>query len=157
MFTMLEKLINEHGSSNILKERLGLKEDQISSLKEEFSSLKQQNADLKEENTKLRRELDQTNSQLQRLQQRKSANTKETEQNFGQQERMILRLLFDKHSYLRIDEIANLVQLDKSMAKYHVNNLVKSGLVHDCLSSGSPTTYSINDNGIKFVAENLNT
>lgn len=157
MLKMLEQLINEHGSSSILKERLGLKEDQISSLQEEYSTLTKQNEDLKEENTKLKRELDEANNQIQRLQESITANTKEGERNLSQKERVILRLLFDKHSYIRIEEIANFVQLDQSMAKYHVNNLVEIGFVHDSLSSGSPTTYCINDKGIKFVAEKLST
>jgi Fic family protein len=157
MFKMLEKLINEHGSSNILKERLGLKDDQISALKEEFATLTKQNTDLQEENTKLKRKLDEADSQLRRFQENIAAIPREGERNLGIQERVILRLLFNKHSYLRIDEIANLVELDQNMAKYHVNNLVESGLVHDSLSSGSPTKYSINDEGIKFIAKDSNT
>lgn len=54
MFNMLEKLINEHGSSTILKERLGLREDQISLLKKEYGTLLSENETLKQENHELK-------------------------------------------------------------------------------------------------------
>ena len=48
MIDYIEKLINEHGSSTILKERLELLRDQISILEKENGNLKSENAILKE-------------------------------------------------------------------------------------------------------------
>jgi regulator of replication initiation timing len=45
---IIEKLINEHGSSTILKERLELLKDQISALEKENDTLKSENAILKD-------------------------------------------------------------------------------------------------------------
>ncbi len=45
--TLLEKAINEHGSSVILKERLGLAADQFKQLEKENGELKKENDDLR--------------------------------------------------------------------------------------------------------------
>jgi predicted nuclease with TOPRIM domain len=50
---MLEKLINEHGSSTILRERLELFSDKYSMLEEKLKSSEQRNAALESENKKL--------------------------------------------------------------------------------------------------------
>lgn len=50
----IEKLINEHGSSNILRERLLLASDQYSALEKEKSCLKSENEILKTENANLK-------------------------------------------------------------------------------------------------------
>lgn len=53
MIQLFKDLINEHGSSDILKERLGLAIDQYSILEKERDVLKLENENLKIENKKL--------------------------------------------------------------------------------------------------------
>ena len=58
MFELLEKLINEHGSSAILKERLGL-------VQAEYAALERKCANLEAENEALRTQLGEMKSQAQ--------------------------------------------------------------------------------------------
>ena len=63
----LEKLINEHGSSTILKERLSLAKEQYSALKSENTILKTENRILKTENQTLRLDHQQTVQKIRQL------------------------------------------------------------------------------------------
>lgn len=56
--TLLEKAINEHGSSAILKERLALAADQFKQLEQENQNLKSLNADLEKKVAELTREIE---------------------------------------------------------------------------------------------------
>ena len=61
MLDLLNTLINEHGSSTILKERLGLVADQ-------YAALERRNADLEKENQQIALELEQVRARLRTLQ-----------------------------------------------------------------------------------------
>ena len=54
----LEKLINEHGSSTILRERLESLRDDIQRLQQKNVALEAESAKIKEENTKLLKDLE---------------------------------------------------------------------------------------------------
>lgn len=56
IFTAIDKLITEHGSASILKERIELLRDQFAFLKEKVSSLEKNNCVLAEINVKLQDE-----------------------------------------------------------------------------------------------------
>jgi regulator of replication initiation timing len=53
----LERLINEHGSATILKERIGLVNDKLAMLKEHIEKLEKENARLVKEGTDLKQQL----------------------------------------------------------------------------------------------------
>jgi hypothetical protein len=55
----LERLIIEHGSAAIMKERLALVRDQMESLEKEVADLKAKNAELEHQIARLRRQLEQ--------------------------------------------------------------------------------------------------
>ncbi len=57
IFAAIEKLINEHGSAAILKERLSLAADQFKKLEEENGLLKHEKASLEDELGRLRTQL----------------------------------------------------------------------------------------------------
>lgn len=157
MFKILEKLINEHGSAKILKERLGLKDDQIAALKQELTSLTQDNDNLISENKELKISLNQANQEINRLQIIIHASTKSASDSLGGIESQILNFLFDNNDYFRIEQIAKVIGTDSNTTKYHVNNLLDRKLLHDSLRSDGPTTYNINNNGIKYIVEAKNT
>jgi len=54
----IQKLINEHGSSSILRDRLSLIKDQLAALQEERAELARQVAALQAENRQLRTEIE---------------------------------------------------------------------------------------------------
>uniref|UniRef100_UPI00056FB23E hypothetical protein n=1 Tax=Thioalkalivibrio sp. HL-Eb18 TaxID=1266913 RepID=UPI00056FB23E len=60
MLELLERLINEHGSSAILKERL-------EALKEQYESLQASRYELSEENSRLKKQLEQDTAQVEKL------------------------------------------------------------------------------------------
>ena len=125
MFNMLEKLINEHGSAKILKERLGLKDDQITSLQQEFSTLTQENTDLKTENENLNVSLNQANKEIQRLQEIIEPSAKPDHiEKFSDVESQILQFLFENNRNFSAEEIANVINENANTAKYHINNLL---------------------------------
>lgn len=57
LITEFQNLINEHGSSSVLRERLELLKDKVAQLEEERSDLKEALADLHMENAKLRKQI----------------------------------------------------------------------------------------------------
>lgn len=57
IFREIERLITEHGSAAILKERNSLLRDQIDILKSEFTKLDRENSDLKRRNAELEKRL----------------------------------------------------------------------------------------------------
>jgi uncharacterized Zn finger protein (UPF0148 family) len=58
-FRLIEDLINEHGSSTILRERLLLIKDELGKVEKERTDLQAKVAELKKEITQLRKQLDQ--------------------------------------------------------------------------------------------------
>jgi len=58
LLNLLRNLINEHGSSQILRERLSLAADEAKKLEKEYRELEAENEKLKQENTELRQQLE---------------------------------------------------------------------------------------------------
>jgi len=159
MFKMLEKLINEHGSANILKERLGLRDDQISLLKQEFSTLKRDNSDLLAENGKLKISLKQALEETQRLKEVIEYGAKsQSAEEFSEAEIIILKHLFENAKSFTIEEISSHLGVIPNIAQHHINTLLNNELVIDQLGIGGmvPTMYRISESGIAFVMENGN-
>ena len=68
MLELLEKLINEHGSSSILKERLGLVAEQYAALERRADDLQSKNSSQESELQQLRSQVQSLHAQLQSLQ-----------------------------------------------------------------------------------------
>jgi|GEM_PF-955384 len=62
-----ERLINEHGSSTILRERIALAEDKYALLEKQVSILQAENVSLRQENTALRQENNDLRAQVKAL------------------------------------------------------------------------------------------
>ena len=153
---MLEKLINEHGSAKILKERLGLKDDQIKLIQDEFSALKSENLDLKTDNENLKISLEQAKQETNRLKEIiESSAEPESTNELSEIEANILQHLFKTNTDFRIEQIAQFINKEPNVAKYHMNNLHDKNFLYSSMRVGAPTTYKINNEGIKFVVENL--
>jgi len=75
----------------------------------------------------------------------------------------ILKHLFETGSDVRTDHICHQFSLDKSTAKYHLENLEQLEMTHTSYFMGSDwageagyTTHSIIQKGRKYVIDNLN-
>ncbi len=120
MLKMLEKLINEHGSAKILKERLGLKDDQIQSLKNEFSGLKSDNENLKIS-------LDKANQEINRLKEAMLPTTESGSVNgIAETGKDILTKLFNTAEYITKDELCDIFSLEHGVIGYHVDFLIEN-------------------------------
>ena len=146
-----EKLINEHGSATILRERIALAEDK-------YSMLQEKNKHLSERNELLESKLKQAEEEIARLS--KILETFNKNQGIGQLneiEEKILQYLFKIDDCFYIEDIASIINSDTNTAKYHVNNLLDKKLIIDLLAMGAPTRYKISKNGIKHVVESKDT
>lgn len=66
----IEKLITEHGSATILKERIGLAKDQYSALEKELSASKTRESELQADNQRLKLDNEQLKVQMRDLEDR---------------------------------------------------------------------------------------
>ena len=151
MLDIFEKLINEHGSSVILRERLELFSDK-------YSMLEEKNKDLQTKIKDLESKLSEATSEVNRL--TIIVNSKQQPKGalkLGEKETQIISYMFENNNEYRIEQLAIIIGTDVNTAKYHINSLNENKLVHMILNMGSPTKYKINDKGIKYVVESRNT
>jgi len=73
LFDGFEKLINEHGSAAILKERISLANDQYSFLEKQKISLESENENIKDENRALKLNLEEAKEKIKELEEQISS------------------------------------------------------------------------------------
>jgi len=148
MLAMLEKLINEHGSSTILRERLELFSDK-------YSMLEDKNNHLSERNVELESQLQQAKQEIQSLRD-------ELDKNAGSQslvvlediEVQILKLLFDSNQDFIAVDLAQNFQTPIGNTEYHLNNLLEKKLINAFYSVIDDTRYHISADGRGYVIKN---
>ncbi len=156
MLEMFEKLINEHGSSVILKERIALINDKYEALQYKLESSQKENELLKKENEILKGQLELLNTQAQK------AASKELLIHPSQQE--ILKHLFSNSDGVDESLLARTVNLDIGMLSYHLDELLEQGLIDNpgySMGNGftgesGRTTHYISKDGRKYVVRILN-
>jgi predicted nucleic acid-binding Zn-ribbon protein len=72
IFQDIERLIAEHGSASILRERLALAKDQYTALEKQNAALKESEANLKAENKRLNLDIDECQKQRRALEEKLS-------------------------------------------------------------------------------------
>lgn len=124
MLKMFEKLINEHGSSTILKERLELFSDKYSILEEKLKVSEHKNKLLENENDKLRTEVSQARTEIEQLKATiKSSVAEKSINKLDETKEKILQFLFQVGDEVPLMHICSQLSLDKSTAEYHLNIL----------------------------------
>ncbi len=157
MLEMFEKLINEHGSSVILKERLGLINDKYEALGEKLEISNNKNTLLQQENEQLKQQVAEIQSQL-------SASLP-IDEDLPQEQKNILKLLFNTDNSVREEVISHQAKLEIGVLKYHLDELLEKELLnHPSHIRANPRTktkgyrqHSISKNGRKYVVENKST
>ena len=157
MLDMFEKLINEHGSSVILKERIELINDKYEALVEKLSNKEEENKILKQENELLKQKIEQYEAQATTAQTNNDALPRE--------QQAILRLLFNVNSNIRDEHIAKELKMEMGVLEYHLDELQEKDLInHPSYTMGSSfigsegyREQSISKNGRKYVVETLGT
>lgn len=149
MLKLIEQLINEHGSSAILKERLELISDRYDLLEEKNSILESKNSDLQQQLDAAKSEI----SLLESIIQQEAVSREKISEN----EVKVLRFLFDSNKEYRAEQIAALLGSDVSTAQYYLNELKEKNFIVNFLSTIAPTTYKISKGGIKYIVETQGT
>ena len=157
----LEKIINEHGSSTILEQRLLLAKDQYlalekknvdlltinQSLSQKILTLEAENSSLKAENMKINKEINDVNKNKSNLPK--------------DQEKMLV--FISQHSEdLQEEFIVNQTGLNFQKALFYLNDLTNIGYVYanrrmgvgDIFGGIPPTTYRITQKGRKYLIDN---
>jgi len=151
----LEKLINEHGSATILRERIALAEDKYSSLEAKAKSFEIKVADLETENKTLKSNLEEAEKEIDRL--NKIIQTSQEDQGIKKLkeiEEQILKLFFETNQEFYAANIASRFNINIGVAEYHINNLLKLGLISASYNMMDDTCYYINTNGRAHVVGN---
>lgn len=159
MLAMLEKLINEHGSSTILKERLELFSDK-------YTMLEEKNKHLSERNEELESKLDKAKEEINRLNEIIEANAiSQSQDKLDEVQEKILQFLFKEDDEIEKDQLARILDIEPGVMSYHFDVLEEKDLI--CVSSmqmGNPMTgsaggvfHAITPDGRKYVVENVRT
>ena len=164
MLNMFEKLINEHGSSTILKERLSLFSDKYSMLEEKLKISEQKSKVLEHENNNFKTQLSQATKEIEKLKEvvESSAESSKSHKLDDIKEK-ILQLLFQVGEEVDLVQLCTQLSLDKSTAEYHLTTLEDGNYIYtryyqgDWVSGESGfTAHEIAQNGRKYVVEKIN-
>ena len=154
MLEMFEKLINEHGSSVILKERLELFSDKYSLLEEKAIRMEQRNQALETELQQAYEKIRELETTLD------SFVDKQGQEGLHVDAQSILKLLFDAEG-LAPEAIAHQMSMDVGIVQYHLDELGKQEFARiSSVTMGSPFTgsrgavkWGITSEGRKIVVE----
>jgi len=157
MLEMFQKLINEHGSSVILKERLELINDKYEALEEKLENSNDKNKLLQQENELLKKQITDTQSQLSAAQPKVEA--------LHKNEQDILKLLFNVNNRVREEIISHELKLEIGILKYHLDELLDKQLLNNPTyimgNAFTGTTgyreHAISKDGRKYVVKNTST
>lgn len=150
----LQKLINEHGSAAILRDHLALFKDQIVILEKKAASLESENAILKAENDKFKSE-----TQNLRIANNELATKIQTYENPIQDNLLdepkvkILMFLSTQTNRIVVDYIAPATGLSHQATLFHLEELAKRRMVSKILNMINPTTWSLAQEGRRYLIE----
>lgn len=161
MLEIFEKLINEHGSSVILRERLELFSDKYSHLEDKNSLLQKRNKELEA----LLQNATEAIQGLQKIIDSHSEN--QVTSKLDKVSCQILEILFDANTNISKEDVAMQTGIDASMVSYHFDTLGDLEFIsqstfgrrnHGFVSGhGSyiPATFRITSTGRKYVVETI--
>ena len=157
MLDMFEKLINEHGSSTILKERIELINDKYEALQTKLQNVEKENELLKKENEILTNQLSEYKAH--------SAEIESQKESIPEQQQEILKILFTCSQGVDERVLAGKLSLDIGTLHYHTDALLEKKLIsHPSYSmanafTGEPSTctHYISKDGRKYVVEVIGT
>jgi len=142
-----EKLINEHGSAVILKERIALANDKYSALEHKLSECASAKMELESENEALRLNLEKAKIEIQNLK-------KLSEQSHGQRLEEIrekLLLLLSAQTDITSQQIGRSASINPQLATFHLTDMQDKGLVNASYSFGGDTEWSIAQDGLGYL------
>jgi len=128
--TLIEKLINEHGSSAILKERLELLRDQISVIEKKNGALKSDNTLLKSRKNAIESQLHKATKEIERLNQLiQELEKDDAKTRLDAVTEKVLKMFFYRRRELSVDEVAATLSIDVSTVRHHFDLLLENNLI----------------------------
>ena len=149
IFDGLEKLINEHGSAVILKERINLANDKYAALEQRVVSLEQNIVSLEAEKAVLRSSLNEAQNEVQHL---KKLSEKAHSNRLEEVKEKILALLATQDNFE--NNIAQSLGISAQVAKFHLQDLSEAHLIHRSLSrTGQQFPWKLAQEGRRYLAK----
>lgn len=143
----IEKLINEHGSAVILKERISLANDKYAALEQKMSASELKAKELESENQGLRLDLKKVNVEVQNL---KMLTEKSHSDRLEEVKEKILVVL-TQHEELEAGQISSLLNIGSQLATFHLEELKTSNMVNDYYAMGSPVFWGLIQGGRAYL------
>jgi len=151
-----EKLINEHGSATILKERIALANDKYAVLEAKLAIFEKENIALKDEITKLQDEnkrLKVDNEQLiikiQNLEKTASSHDKLLDQ-----EKVKILTALTKQEWCYAEQISRLLGIGIQVIQFHLDELQDKRMVAASYSMGEDTEWTLDHEGRRYLIQN---
>lgn len=142
-----EKLINEHGSAVILKERIALAEDKYAALGQKLAASDLRAKDFESDNHGLRLNLEKAQEKIRNLEEKL---IERHGQNLDEVKEKILVAL-SKNEELESEQISSLLNIGSQLATFHLEELKKSDMVNDYYAVGSPVYWGIIQGGRAYL------
>lgn len=144
----LEKLINEHGSAAILKERIALANDKYAALEEKLSACEARKKELHSENEALRLNLQKATVEIQNLE---YLSDKSHIDRLEEVKEQILILLSSQDTYE--SNVANAVGVGAQVATFHLQELASAGFIdrRHSMMPGTVFPWSLTQNGRRYL------
>jgi hypothetical protein len=143
----LEKIINEHGSAVILKERIALANDQYAILEKKFEASALRVAELESENKALRLNLEKEKAEVENL---KGITEKSRNARLDAVKEKILVLLAGQETYER--NIAQTLGVGNQVAAFHLQELEGAAFIGRSLSmTGEEFPWYLEQEGRRYL------
>ena len=149
-----EKLINEHGSATILKERIALANDKYSALEQKLLACEAATIKLKSENETLRLDLEKTTIEIQNL--KKLADQSHNSLLDKVREKILLAVAQNEDAATQ--QIAQISGASELIATYHLGELRKTKMVSvqhtmgsDWAGTGGSSNWSVSQTGLAYL------
>jgi chromosome segregation ATPase len=143
----IERLINEHGSAVILKERIALANDKYAALEAKASNLQAKVAELEAENGRLNLDNNQLNVKIRHLEGRL---TGRHGQRLEEIRELILQLVA-AHPEATSQQISSGMGINVQLVTFHLTELERSKLVHGSYSVSDEAEWSVAHEGRAYL------
>lgn len=144
-----EKLINEHGSAVILKERIALVNDKYAALEQKLSASELRITELEAENKTLRLNLEKAEIEVQNL---KKLTDKSHSGRLEEIREKLLQLLASQPD-ITSHQIGSAIGTNPQLVTFHLTDMENKGLVHVSYFVGGEAEWSIAQDGLGYLVQ----
>ena len=142
-----EKLINEHGSAVILKERIALANDKYAALEQKLTTSKLRVTELEFENKTLYLNLEKAQIEIRNL---KNLTEKSHSNRLEEIKEKILKILSEQNE-ANCHQISHTLSANEQVVTFHLTELKNLNLVNPSYIMNSPVIWSIEHEGRKYL------